>query len=178
MIEKAKSGEISVMIGPRSALFTPFSRLGLIVIDEEQEQSYHSESSPKYFADEVAIKRAGDSKAALILGSATPSVKSYYLAKQGTYKLLTLTKRAKEGASLAEVSLVDMRKELAAGNRSIFSEALKDAITECLNKKQQAMLFLNRRGYSGFVSCRNCGEVIKCPHCDISLTLHRSGKMQ
>jgi len=178
MIEKAKSGEISVMIGPRSALFTPFSSLGLIVIDEEQEQSYHSESSPKYYADEVAVKRAEDSKAALILGSATPSVKSYYLAKQGVYKLLTLTKRAKEGASLAEVSLVDMRKELASGNRSIFSKALKDAITDCLSKKQQAMLFLNRRGYSGFVSCRNCGEVIKCPHCDISLTLHRSGKMQ
>ena len=177
-MEKAKRGEISVMIGPRSALFTPFQKLGLIVIDEEQETSYHSETTPKYYADEVARKRAGDCGAALVLGSATPSIKSYHRCQTGEYILLTLTKRAKEGAMLPKADIVDMREELAQGNRSIFSRALRQELTECLAKKKQAMLFLNRRGYSGFVSCRSCGEVIQCPHCDISMTLHRSGNMQ
>ncbi len=177
-MEKAKSGEISVMIGPRSALFTPFPNLGLIVIDEEQENSYHSETTPKYYADEVAIKRANDCGATVVLGSATPSIKCYHRSQIGEYILLTLTKRAKEGAMLPKADIVDMREELANGNRSIFSRAMRQALTECLAAKKQAMLFLNRRGYSGFVSCRSCGEVIQCPHCDISMTLHRSGNMQ
>lgn len=176
--ERARKGEISVMIGPRSALFTPFPNLGLIVIDEEQERTYHSESAPKYYADEVAKKRAADCGAAVVLGSATPSVKSYYLAKTGEYELIKLTKRAKTGAALPSATIVDMREELAAGNRSIFSRALKRALADCLSNKQQAMLFLNRRGYSGMVSCRSCGEAITCPHCDVTMTLHRSGRMQ
>ncbi len=178
MSEKAKNGEISVMIGPRSALFTPFPNLGLIVIDEEQELSYHSETTPKYYADEVAKKRAADCGAAVVFGSATPSVKSYYLSEQGEYIRLQLTKRAREGAELPKAEIVDMRDELHSGNRSILSGSLRKALTECLQRKEQAMLFLNRRGYSGMVSCRSCGEVIRCPHCDISLTLHRSGTMQ
>ncbi|MBO4696260.1 MAG: primosomal protein N' [Lachnospiraceae bacterium] len=176
--EKAKNGEISVMIGPRSALFTPFQNLGLIVIDEEQELSYHSETTPKYYSDEVAIKRTRDCGAALVLGSATPSVKSFRRAESGAYILLELTKRAKEGAQLPTAEIVDMREELTSGNRSVFSRSLRQAITECLSKKQQAMLFLNRRGFSGFLSCRSCGEVVKCPHCDVSMTVHRSGNLQ
>ena len=176
--EKARRGETSVMIGPRSALFTPFSNLGLIVIDEEQEPSYHSETTPKYYSDEVAMKRAKDSGAAVVFGSATPSVKSFLRAEKGEYTLLELTHRAKEGAELAKAEIVDMRAELNSGNRSILSRSLRQAITECLSNKQQAMLFLNRRGFSGFISCRSCGEVIKCPHCDVSMTVHRSGNLQ
>lgn len=178
MSEKARNGEISVIIGPRSALFTPFPNLGLIVIDEEQEQSYHSETTPKYYADEVAKKRAEVCGAAVIFGSATPSVKSYYLSERGDYIRLHLTKRAKAGAELPKADIVDMREELSSGNRSILSRTLRQALSECLARKEQAMLFLNRRGYSGTVSCRSCGEVVKCPHCDISLTLHKSGNMQ
>ena len=178
MSEKARTGEISVMIGPRSALFTPFPNLGLIVIDEEQELSYHSETTPKYYSDEVAKKRAEGCGAAVVFGSATPSVKSYYMSESRKYVLLHLTKRAKEGAELPKADIVDMREELNAGNRSILSRTLRKALTECLSRKEQAMLFLNRRGYSGTVSCRSCGEVLKCPHCDISLTLHKSGNLQ
>lgn len=173
--EKAKNGEVSVMIGPRSALFTPFKALGIIVIDEEHETTYKSEYPPKYHAREVAIKRAQMSGAAVVLGSATPSVESYYHALQGEYQLLTLSKRAKEEAELAETTVVDLREELKLGNRSIFSNRLKNLMADRLVRKQQIMLFLNRRGFAGFVSCRSCGHVFKCPHCDVSLTEHFSG---
>lgn len=173
--EKAKNGEVSVMIGPRSALFTPFRNLGIIIIDEEHETTYKSENPPKYHAKDVAIERARMTDAFVILGSATPSVDSYYKAQEGDYKLLTLMNRAVEKASMAEVSIVDMREELKLGNRSIFSKHLKELIEERLLKKQQVMLFLNRRGFAGFVSCRSCGHVFKCPHCDVSLTEHFSG---
>lgn len=173
--EKAKNGEVSVMIGPRSALFAPFRNLGIIIIDEEHETTYKSENPPKYHAREVAIERARMTGAFVILGSATPSVDSYYRAKEGDYKLLTLTNRAVADASMADVSVVDMREELRLGNRSIFSNRLKELIQDRLSKKQQIMLFLNRRGYAGFVSCRSCGHVFKCPHCDVSLTEHFSG---
>lgn len=173
--EKAKNGEVSVMIGPRSALFAPFQNLGIIVIDEEHENTYKSEYPPKYHAKEVAIKRAAMAGASVVLGSATPSVESYYHAQKGDYRLLTLTKRAKEDAALAEVSVVDLREELKLGNRGIFSNKLKNLMSERLAKKQQIMLFLNRRGFSGFISCRSCGYVFKCPHCDVSLKEHFSG---
>lgn len=173
--EKAKKGEVSVMIGPRSALFAPFQNLGIIVIDEEHETTYKSETPPKYHAREVAIERARMSGAFVILGSATPSVDSYYRAKEGNYKLLTLTNRAVADACMADVSVVDMRQELKLGNRSIFSNRLKELVQDRLNKKQQIMLFLNRRGFAGFVSCRSCGHVFKCPHCDVSLTEHAMG---
>lgn len=176
--EKAKNGEVSVIIGPRSALFAPFPDLGIIVIDEEHESTYKSEYPPKYHAREVAIKRAAMAGASVLLGSATPSVESYYNALNGKYKLLTLSKRAKEEASLAEVSVVDLREELKGGNKGIFSNKLKKLMSDRLAKGQQIMLFLNRRGFTGFISCRSCGHVFKCPHCDVSLTEHFSGTVK
>lgn len=173
--EKVKNGEVSVIIGPRSALFAPFSNLGIIVIDEEHESTYKSEYPPKYHAREVAIQRAKMSGACVLLGSATPSVESYYKASTGEYKLLVLEHRANKDAALADVSVVDLREELKNGNRSIFSQHLVDRIKDRLAKKQQIMLFINRRGFAGFVSCRSCGYVFRCPHCDVSLTLHGKG---
>ena len=170
--ERAANGEIDIMIGPRSALFTPFPDLGLIIIDEEHEGAYKSETAPRYDAREVARVRADMSGAVLVLGSATPSVESYYRAERGEYRLLTLAKRAKENSRLAGVHIVDLREELAEGNRSIFSRKLKKLIEDRLEKKQQVMLFMNRRGYAGFVSCRSCGKAMKCPHCDVSLGCH------
>lgn len=176
--EKAKNGEVSVMIGPRSALFAPFQNLGIIVIDEEHENTYKSEYPPRYHAKEVAVKRASMAGASVLLGSATPSVESYYHAQKGDYRLLTLSKRAKEEAALASVSVVDLREELKRGNRGIFSNKLKSLISERLENGQQIMLFLNRRGFSGFISCRSCGYVFKCPHCDVSLKEHFSGTVK
>lgn len=173
--ERAKNSDIHIMIGPRSALFTPFRNLGLIVIDEEHENAYKSESVPKYHAVEVAIKRAKDEGAALVLGSATPSLESYYRAKSGVYHLHKLDYREK--GKLPDVSVVDLREELKKDNKSIFSEQLQELIQDRLDKKQQTMLFINRRGYAGFVSCRDCGEAMKCPHCDVTLKLHRNRKL-
>jgi len=173
---RAKNGEIDIMIGPRSALFTPFRNLGLIIIDEEHEGSYKSEITPKYHAVEVAKKRAELTGAFVILGSATPSLESYQKGLSGEYKLYTLDKRAKE-AVLPKVYVVDLREELKQKNRSIFSRKLKELMEEKLNKNEQIMLFINRRGYSGFVSCRSCGHVMKCIHCDVALTSHIHGKL-
>lgn len=173
---RAKNGELDIMIGPRSALFTPFQNLGLIIIDEEHENSYKSETTPKYHAVDVVIKRAELEHASVILGSATPSLESYDKAQRGDYKLYQLTKRAKK-AEPPKVWIVDLREELKKKNKSIFSEKLRELIQDRLNKKEQIMLFLNRRGYAGFVSCRSCGHVMKCPHCDISLTSHNNSKI-
>ncbi|MBQ4529462.1 MAG: primosomal protein N' [Lachnospiraceae bacterium] len=174
--ERAMKGEIDIMVGPRSALFTPFKKLGIIVIDEEHENTYKSETTPKYHAREVAIERAGRNHGFVVLGSATPSVESYYKAQTEEYKLYTLKERYAE-RSMAEVEIVDLREELRCGNRSILSRKLRELITERLQKKEQIMLFINRRGFAGFVSCRACGRAIKCPHCDVSLSLHNNGKM-
>ena len=176
-MERAKKGEISVMIGPRSAVFTPFPDLGIVVIDEEHEGSYKSETTPKYHAREVAKKRCDMSGASLVLGSATPSVESYFKAAQGRYRLLELSERIGT-AAFAQVEIVDLRKELKEGNRSVLSRALKEKMQETLEKNQQIMLFLNRRGHTGFISCRSCGHVLKCPHCDVSLTFHKDQKMR
>lgn len=173
---RAREGAIDVMIGPRSALFTPFERLGLILMDEEQEGAYKSEGTPKYHARETAEYLAELTGASLFLGSATPSLEAYARAKAGVYRLLTLTKRAKE-AVMPKVEIVDLRQELAEGNRSMFSRKLKEQMEERLAKGEQIMLFLNRRGYAGTVSCRACGEGMKCPHCDVSLTFHKGGKL-
>ena len=173
---RAKNGEIDVMIGPRSALFTPFANLGLIIIDEEHETSYKSETVPRYHARETAIARAAMLDASVVLGSATPSVDSYYRAKRGEYRLLTLTKRVKE-RPLPACGVVDLRQELREGNRSILSRRLDGLMEQRLRAGEQTMLFINRRGVAGFVSCRACGHVIKCPHCDISLSLHTGGRM-
>ena len=174
--ERARKGEIDVMIGPRSALFVPFPYLGMIVIDEEHEGSYISENAPRYHARETAEYLASLKKASLVLGSATPSLEAYYKAKKGEYRLFTMKNR-KNGGELANVRIVDLRQELRKGNRSIFSSDLQELIRDRLGKKQQIMLFLNRRGYAGFVSCRSCGYVMKCPHCDVSLSQHIGGKM-
>lgn len=174
--ERAKNGEIDVMIGPRSALFTPFSNLGIIIIDEEHETSYKSETVPRYHARETAIRRAEMTGAAVILGSATPSLESYYRAKQGEYKLLELKERVKK-RPLPECHVIDLREELKKGNRSILSTKLQELIEDRLEKRQQIMLFINRRGLSGFISCRACGNVIKCPHCDVSLSQHKGGRL-
>ena len=174
--ERAKNREIDVMIGPRSALFTPFPDLGLIIIDEEHETSYKSDTMPKYHAREVAEKLKELYDAALILGSATPSLEAYNKAESGEYKLFSLDTRAL-GASLASVDIIDLRQELKEGNRSIFSRLLREKIEKRLAKEEQVMLFLNRRGYAGFVSCRACGHVMKCPHCDVSLSKHANGML-
>ncbi|MDR0923136.1 MAG: primosomal protein N' [Hungatella sp.] len=175
--ERARNGDIDIMIGPRSALFTPFSRLGLILIDEEHEGAYKSEVSPRYHAREVAVKRASMQGASLVLGSATPSLEAYTKALQGEYQLFRLTERAKKNSRLAAVSVVDLRQELKEGNKSIFSRSLQALIEDRLEKREQAMLFINRRGYANFVSCRSCGEAIRCPHCDVTLTLHNNSRL-
>lgn len=173
---RAMKGEISIMIGPRSALFTPFSNIGLIVIDEEHEGAYKSEQTPKYHAIDTARYIAGEAGASVILGSATPSVESYYRAGCGEYKLFTMKNRAGKG-ELPTVYTADLREELKEGNRSIFSRKLQELMEDRLEKKQQIMLFLNKRGYAGFISCRSCGHVMKCPHCDVSLTAHKNGRL-
>ena len=174
--KRAKRGEIQIMVGPRSALFTPFSNLGLIIIDEEHEQSYKSENSPRYHARETALYRAQMENARLVLGSATPSLEAYTKAKDGEFRLVKLKARF-EDRPLPKVSIVDLREELREGNRSVLSRSLTKAIENRLECGEQAILFLNRRGYAGFVSCRSCGEVLKCPHCDVALTEHNNGRL-
>lgn len=176
--QRAKQGEIDIIIGPRSALFVPFSNIGLIVIDEEHENSYKSESMPKYHAREVADKLASLHGASIVLGSATPAVESYYNADTGKYRLWRMDKRA-SGGHLPDTTIVDMREELTGkGNKSIFSLALQEKIRHRLDRDEQVMLFINRRGYAGFVSCRACGVVMRCPHCEVSLSEHKNtGKL-
>lgn len=169
--QRAKRGEIQIMIGPRSALFTPFDRLGLIVMDEEHEGSYQSDTMPKYHAREVAVKRAGMLGASVVLGSATPSMEAYYRCQTGEYTLFTLKKRA-GGANPPSVEIVDLREELKAKNYSVFSRALQEKIEKRLAKREQIILFLNRRGYAGFVSCRLCGAVIQCESCSVAMKPH------
>lgn len=171
---KAREGAVSIMIGPRSALFTPFTNLGMIIIDEEHESSYKSETTPKYHAREVALKLGEIARATVVMGSATPSLESYYRIQNGEIKVFKLTKRL-TGGTLPDVHIVDMKEELAAGNKSVFSRKLKSLMEDRLEKGEQMMLFLNRRGYCGSILCRECGEVVKCPHCDISLSEHRGG---
>ena len=173
---RAKNGDIDIMIGPRSALFAPFERLGLIIIDEEHETSYKSEPIPRYHARETAIERARLNNASVVLGSATPSLDSFYQAKNGAFELLELTQRVQE-KPLPSCEVIDLREELRNGNRSILSERLQELMEDRLAKKQQTMLFINRRGVAGFMSCRSCGFVVKCPHCDVSLSQHNNGKM-
>lgn len=176
--ERARAEEVKIMIGPRSALFTPFPNLGLIIMDEEHEGAYKSELSPRYHARETAVKLAEMNHASLVLGSATPSLEAYTKALYKEYRLYRLAERAKKDSHMAQVQVVDLREELKSGNRSIFSEALKRAMEERLDNQEQIMLFLNRRGYASFVSCRSCGEAVKCPHCDVTLTLHYKNRLK
>lgn len=173
---RAKTGDIDIMIGPRSALFTPFERLGMIIIDEEHESSYKSGTAPRYHARDTAIKRARMCGAKVVLGSATPSVDSYYQTRRGRFLLLELPKRVEE-KPLPSCEIIDLRQELKDGNRSILSRRLQQLMEDRLRKGQQTMLFINRRGLNSFVNCRSCGHVIKCPHCDVSLSEHQGGQM-
>lgn len=173
---RAMNGNLDVIIGPRSALFTPFPNLGAIIIDEEHENSYKSENTPRYHARECAEYIAESRGASLILGSATPSMEAYYKAQTGAYKLYTMNERLTGGA-LPIVHTVDLRDELRSGNRSMFSRKLQELMAAKLDAGEQIILFINRRGYAGFVSCRSCGYVVKCTHCDVSLTEHRGGVM-
>ncbi|MBE3571109.1 MAG: primosomal protein N' [Bacillales bacterium] len=163
--------EAKVVVGARSAIFAPFENIGIIIIDEEHETSYKQEESPRYHARDIAIKRAQHFACPVILGSATPSLESYARAHKGVYHLLTLKNRMNH-RNLPEVEIVDMREELRAGNRSIFSRSLFEKLKDRVEKGEQTVLFLNRRGHSSFVMCRDCGYVVQCPHCDISLTYH------
>nr|WP_307989538.1 primosomal protein N' [uncultured Niameybacter sp.] len=172
LYQAAKEGQIRVMIGPRSAVFMPMNNLKLIVIDEEHEATYKSETTPKYHATDVARTRMMECGGTLILASATPSLESYYQMKKGALTLIPLTKRI-GGATLPHVEIVDMRRELQNGNMQIISSALHEGLERTLSAGNQAMLLINRRGHSTFVNCRNCGYVAKCKHCDIALTYHR-----
>lgn len=169
---KIQRKEVKVVVGARSAIFAPFENLGIIIIDEEHETSYKQEDNPKYHARDVAIERGKRHQCPVVLGSATPSLESFARAKKGVYTLLTLTKRMNEH-NLPQVQIIDMREELRNGNRSMFSRLLYEKIQDRLEKKEQIVLFLNRRGHSSFVMCRDCGYVMQCPNCDISLTYHR-----
>lgn len=168
-------GQVDLVIGTRSAVFAPLPNLGMIIIDEEQEHTYKSDMSPKYHARDVAAFRLGKSRGLLLLASATPSVESYYKAKSGMYTLVELTERY-GNARLPEVYIDDLRKNALGGNLSPFGNLLAEKLGETLANGDQAILFLNRRGYNAFLTCRDCGEAVLCPHCSVSLTRHKSGR--
>ncbi|SHF50313.1 primosomal protein N' [Ornithinibacillus halophilus] len=170
---KIQRKEVQVVVGARSAIFAPFENLGIIIIDEEHENTYKQDDQPRYHARDVAIRRAEYYQCPVVLGSATPTLESFARAKKGVYQLLTLDKRTNNKA-MPEVEIVDMRKELHAGNRTMFSRVLKDKIEQAIERGEQIVLLLNRRGYSTFVMCRDCGHVTECPHCDIALTYHKN----
>ncbi|KAB7669224.1 primosomal protein N' [Bacillus sp. B1-b2] len=169
---KIQRKEVSVVVGARSAVFAPFENLGIIIIDEEHEMTYKQEENPRYHAKDVAIERGLKHNCPIVLGSATPSLESFARAQKGVYQLLSLPNRMNNQA-LPKVEIIDMREELRDGNRSMFSGVLMEKLKDRLKKKEQTVLFLNKRGHSSFVMCRDCGYVVKCPNCDISLTYHR-----
>ncbi|TQS75613.1 primosomal protein N' [Ornithinibacillus gellani] len=168
--------EVQVVVGARSAVFAPFENLGIIIIDEEHETSYKQEDQPRYHARDVAIHRGRSHQCPVVLGSATPTLESYARANKGVYKLATLDQRTNQQA-MPDVEIVDMRKELHEGNRSMFSRALMDKMEQTIARGEQVVLLLNRRGYSTFVMCRDCGHVKECPHCDIALTYHKNSNL-
>ena len=170
---KVLNDEVKVVVGVRSAVFVPFKNLKMIIVDESHDSSYEFHDNLKYDTIEVAINRM-KGRGKVVLGSATPSVESYFYAQKDFYNLCELNNRAKKGAFLPDTEIVDMRDELIMGNVSIFSRELREAIEEKLKNKEQIILFLNRRGFSNFISCRSCGEVIKCDDCDISMTYHKA----
>jgi primosomal protein N' (replication factor Y) len=175
-LERIAAGNVSIVVGTRSAVFAPVPRLGLIIIDEEHENSYQQEVTPKYHAREVAIVRAFLNKAPLVLGSATPSLESYHKAREGKFSLLKMGNRV-EHKQMPKVLVTDLRRELKEGNETLFSNLLKEKLQERLQEKEQSILFLNRRGYANLVNCRDCGQVIKCKYCDVSLTYYATKKV-
>ena len=170
---RIRRGDVDLVIGTRSAIFAPLSNIGMIVIDEEHEHTYKSESDPKYHARDIASYRCGRHNALMLLASATPSVESFYKAKSGAYTLVPLRERY-GGAKLPRAVIVDMREELRLGNPSPISQRLYNMLTDVKENENQAILFLNRRGYSSHISCKECGEVLECPRCSVSLTYHSS----
>ncbi len=168
--KKAKEGKAKIVIGPRSALFTPFENLGIIIVDEEHDSSFKSDVTPKYSSNEVAIMRGKISNCQVVLGSATPKIETYYNAMNKKYDLIELKERVNK--KLPMVHIADLREELENGNKSIFSAKLIELMINAINNDEQIILFLNKRGFSSFVMCRSCGEVIKCPDCDVSMTYH------
>lgn len=173
---KVYNGEVDVIVGARSALFAPIKNIGVIIIDEEHEDSYKSSTSPKYDTIEVAIKMSYILNAKVILGTATPSLNTYYMVMKGQIKLIEMKNRI-ENAIMPHINIVDMSKELDKGNNTIISEVLYENIKSSLSKKEQIILFLNKRGYSGFISCKKCGYVVKCDKCDVSMTYHTKGNV-
>ncbi|WBW94779.1 primosomal protein N' [Oceanirhabdus sp. W0125-5] len=173
---RVKQGKVKIAIGARSALFLPFNDLGLIVVDEEHESTYKSDSDPKYLATEIALIKGNIENCKVVLGSATPNIETYYKFKRNFWKIISLEKRV-DGAEMPKIELIDMRKELENNNKSFLSVKLYEEINERLEKKEQIILFLNRRGFSTFISCRKCGHVFKCSNCDISLTYHQKSGM-
>lgn len=169
---RIRFGRARVVVGARSAIFAPVENLQLIIIDEEHEPSYQSELTPKYSAIEVALRRAQFTGSRLVLGSATPSISDYYRAARGAFKLAEMPHRI-NGIPLPDVDIVDMRTEFLSGNDGIFSSLLKSRLEACLSSNEQAILFLNRRGYSSHAECRACGFVFTCPNCDVALTYHK-----
>ena len=171
--KRLKDGRARIALGARSAVFAPLKDIGVIIIDEEHDSSYISESNPRYDAKEVALVRSGICGASLVLGSATPDMETYLKATEGKYRLLRLPDRI-SSHKLPDMEIVDMVGEFRSGNRSLFSYALSDAIGAALSRGEQVMLFLNRRGFSSFVMCKECGYVAKCENCDVSLTYHKT----
>ncbi|MBO5178842.1 MAG: primosomal protein N' [Clostridia bacterium] len=168
---KIKNGDVKIVIGARSAIFAPLQNVGIIIIDEEHDSSYKSETTPKYDVREVARRIAKNYNSPLVLGSATPDIRTYYRALNGEIKLLKLSERISK-CGLPNAEILDLRDELARGNKSVFSKKLYDEINENLKNKEQTILFLNRRGYSTFIMCRDCGYVVKCDKCDVAMTYH------
>ncbi len=165
--------EVQIVVGARSAIFAPFEQLGVIIVDEEHEATYKQEEAPRYHAIEVAKRRATTHHCPIVLGSATPSLESYARAQKGVYQLLTLTQRAVKSANLPKIELVDMREQKSEAEQFILSDRLQEAIMLRLERNEQVVLLLNRRGYSNFMQCRECGDVVTCPNCDVSLTYHK-----
>ncbi len=165
--------EVQIVVGARSAIFAPFKDIGIIIIDEEHEATYKQEEAPRYHAIEVAKQRAITHRCPVVLGSATPSLESFARAQKGVYRLLTLSKRAVSTAKLPTVKLIDMRQHSTVSDQMILSDVLQEAIAKRLERQEQVVLLLNRRGYSNFMQCRECGEVVNCPNCDVSLTYHK-----
>ncbi|HOK55242.1 MAG TPA: primosomal protein N', partial [Armatimonadota bacterium] len=173
---RVQNGEVDVVLGARSAIFAPVSNLGLIIVDEEHEPSYKQDSDPRYHGRDVALRRAEENGALAVLGSATPSIESYYLAKKGDYALIALKERI-ENRPMPVVSVADLRKEYQKGRATIFSARLRDSIADRLAKKQQVILFQNRRAYATFLLCRECGYTAGCPNCAVSLKLHSAERI-
>lgn len=174
---RLRTGDAGIVIGARSALFSTMPDIGLIILDEEHDPSYKQDEAPHYHAKDTALAFGKITNSVVILGSATPSLESFYLAQKGEYEILTLPKR-KNGSMLPSIELVDMRKELRRGKKNVISQRLHGLLSDTLQKKQQAILLLNRRGYATFINCRSCGHVMTCPHCSTSLVYHASGKLQ